>query len=337
VPITVLAGGLLPREGTLHVKPETGNWEKIPLPQTQAEGLRATYAYEFQEVYQSFKYRIRIGDASSEEQEVTVVPPPRIVETVVQLRYPPYTGLANRKVDLLNLEVPEGTAIAWELHCDQALASAEMIRDEETRLPMALDPAGHVARIDATAGESFAYQFAWVEREHGYPYNEDIHYFVQVIPDTAPQIEILRPLEDEKATVQKTLTIAYQARDDYGLGDVAVVYSLNNADEQKRSLGPRKGRVIETEAEWKIRESMPSLKEGDVLTYTLEVADNHTGSDGPFRSRAQTRRLYIVSREEYLAYVNERRRKLIGEIRELHKQETEAADQVGEIEKQKAP
>jgi len=334
VPVRVLASGLLPREGTLHVKPEKGTWEKIVLPRTQRQG---EYAYEFPEVYQSFRYRIRIGDASTEEREVAVIPPPRIVATQVRLRYPTYTGLAERSVDILNLEVPEGTTIAWELHCDLPLGSAEMLKDEDPDNPLAmiLDTTGKVARIELEASQSFAYQFRWIERDHGYRYNEDVHYFIQVIPDTAPQVEILRPLEDEKATVKKTLAILFQARDDYGLGQAAIRYALNTGEEQTHPIGDVTGRLVEKEIAWKLQDSAPTLKEGDVITYAIEVADNYSGEGGPFRSKSQTRTLYIVSLDEYLRYMEERRRKLIGEIRDLHKQETDAAEKVGEIKTQK--
>lgn len=49
----------------------------------------------------------------------------------------------------------------------------------------------------------------------------------------------------------------------------------------------------------------------------------------------QARRLYIVSVEEYLRYLAEQRRKLVGEISTMHTQETEAGDKVDEIKTKK--
>lgn len=335
VAIQARAAGLLPRDGTLYVRPEAGAWENVPFP--RAQGADDTYSYEFSEVYQTFRYRIRLGDVSSEEYQITVVPPPRIVGTSVRLEYPEYTGLAPQTLDILNLEVPEGTKLLWELRCDQALASAAVLREGAQPIPMQLEGGGRLARFEAVATESFDYSFRWNEKEHGYEYKDEVRYFVQVIPDSAPQVEILRPLEDEKATTRKTLSVQFQARDDYGLADAAIVYTVNDGEEQRSPLGGLKGRLVEREATWTLKQSIPSLKEGDVVTYLIEVADNHSGPDGAFKSRSQGRRLYIVSVDEYLRYLAERRRKLVGDIRTMHQQETEATEKVGEIDAKAPP
>jgi len=332
VAIQATAAGLLPRQGTLYIRPAAGAWEHVALPKTAAQGN--TYAYEFPEVYQSFSYRVRLGDVSSDEFQVTVVPPPRIVGTRVRLDYPPYTGLPPQTLDILNLEVPEGTRLRWELRCDRALASAAVVRQEAEPEAMSLDPGGRLARFETVATESFDYSFQWKEKEHGYDYKDEVRYFVQVVPDSAPQVEILRPLEDQKATVRKTLTVAYQARDDYGLANAWIVYNVNDGDEQRRPLGELKGRLVEREDQWVLRESLPGLKEGDVITYAIEVADNHGGPDGSFTARSQGRRLYIVTVGEYLRYLADRRRKLIGDIRTMHQQETEAGENVETIKQQ---
>ncbi len=328
VAILARAAGILPREGALYVRPQAGTWERVPFPRSGDD----LYSYEFGEVYQTFLYRVRIGDISSEEYQITVVPPPRIVETRVHVKYPAYTGQRPQTLDILNLEVPEGTVLRWELRCDPALASAAMVREGTAPASMKLLNGGSVATIEATATESFDYSFQWKEKSYGYEYKDEVRYFVQVIPDSAPQVEILRPLEDEKATVRKTLNIAYQARDDYGLAEAWIVYNINDGEEKRVSLGPLKGRLLDKEAAWTLKKSIPDLKEDvDVITYAIEVADNHTGEGGAFKSRSQGRRLYIVSVEKYLQWVAERRRKLVTDIRTMHGQETEAAEKVGEI------
>lgn len=294
------------------------------------------FPYLFPDVYQSFRCHVRLGDAYSEEFSVAVIPPPRIVETYVRYRYPSYTGMDERIVDMLNLEAPAGTRIQWRLRCDEPLASATLVKllDEKRTepFPMSLDPSGQVASLEMEAVTSFDYQFKWVEREHGYAYDEETQYTVQVIADTSPQVEVLKPLEDEKATVQKTVSIAFQARDDYGLTVAWIVYSLEEgAEPQRRPLGKLSGRLVEKEVPWTVREAIPGLKPGDVVTYFIEVADNHSGPNGAFRGTSQTRRLYIVKVDEYLTYIAERRKKLVAELKALHEQETQAADKVGDI------
>jgi len=336
VTLEVRAGGLVPREGSLYVKPRNGAWERLRLAPADAPNR---FAYTFEEVYQSFEYRVRLGDASSEVYAVNVVPPPRILQAEVTLTYPAYAGQKPRTLDVLNLEVPEGTRIAWRLRCDRPLEAAEMVRDEDQAEPLELSEDGTVASLTLEADASFSYQFRWTERQHHYRYEEDVHYFVQVVPDTAPQVEILRPLEDIKATTRKTLTILFQARDDYGLSKANIVYSLNGGEERTRPIGGVEGRLVETNVSWKLADSIPDLKVGDIITYYVQVFDNHDSAEGPYSGVSQTRRVYIVSVPEYLRYMAERRRKLVAEIRELHTQETDAAEEIekvktGELETQ---
>ncbi len=337
VTLWALAAGHLPPRGTLYFRTQAGAWEPLELRRGETTKAGTLYAHEFAELYQGFSYRLRIGDDSSDEYRVTIVPPPRIVGTRVTLEYPKYTGLpAPDPLDILNLEVPQGTRIRWDLRCDLPLRSAQVILEGHEPTAMAISDGGRLASFELTANTSFDYSFKWTERDHGYEYKDEVRYFVQVVPDSAPQVEITRPLEDEKATVRKILSIAFQARDDYGLAEAAIVYNVNDGEEKRRPLPPLKGRLVEREANWTLKESIPDLKEGDVVTYLIEVADNHAGDGGAFTNRSQARRLYIVSIEEYLRYLAERRRKLIDDIRAMHTQETEASEKVDEL-KAKVP
>ena len=92
-------------------------------------------------------------------------------------------------------------------------------------------------------------------------------------------------------------------------------------------------RDAEEQAVRKLREDIPEVKVDDVVTYAVEVADNHEGDDGPFIARSQTRKIYVVSVRDYLDYVREKRKKLLADIKTMHDQEQEASDQVDDLKK----
>ncbi|MFW6163690.1 MAG: DUF4175 family protein [Planctomycetota bacterium] len=330
VTLRARAGGLIPKRGSLRVEPKGGERERIALFPGQDP---TEFAYRFREVFQSFDYSVRLGDARSKAFTVSVVPPPRVVETRVHLRYPDYTQQKTRTVEFLNLEVPEGTEMTWELICDKPLRSAGMLRDETDLSPMALDETGKTARLALTAAESFSYQFRWTEQAHGYQYEDAVHYFVQVIPDSPPQVDLVFPLQDDKATVNKTLTARFLARDDYGIARAWIVYQVNDSEEQRREVGTFATALVEGEAVWKLaaEDSIPDLKVGDVVTYAIEVADTHEGEGGPQISRSDPRKLFIVSRREYLRYIYEKRRRLRREIAAMRAQEGEAETEVNRL------
>ena len=50
---------------------------------------------------------------------------------------------------------------------------------------------------------------------------------------------------------------------------------------------------------------MPDLKVGDTVSLVIEVRDRYPGSTGAHVARSETRRITFLSREEYLAKMEE--------------------------------
>ncbi|MFP4056520.1 MAG: hypothetical protein ACLF0G_06605 [Candidatus Brocadiia bacterium] len=330
------ATGQIPDEGSIYVRPQGGSWERLSLERT--DGQR--FEYRRPQVFQSFAYYIRLGDAESESHRVRVVPPPRLKETVVTLELPDYAGGGRETIEFLNFPAPESSRITWELHTDVALQAAEMIVEEQAPRPMELSDDGTVATIEMEPEEvaqSFSYQFRWTEREHEYVYDEDVRYFVQVDLDQPPLVEIAKPWQDLIATVNKTVAIRYLATDDYGLADAWIVYTVNEGEEQRRRLDSFDPTAPEQQASWALRRSIPGLKVGDQVAFLIEVADNHTGARGAQRGRSQTRRVRILSEQAYLREMFQRTKELIAKIRDMHQDEEEAAREVGTLQREAPP
>jgi len=328
VSIEAAASGLVPDEGELAIRPEAGDWERVTM--TRGEG--DLFAYRFDAVVRSFSYRVRIGDATTRIYEIRVVPPPHIVEARVSLRFPAYTGLAAREVEMLNLEVPEGTEVEWRVRCDRALAGATIVLEDgpaAIRVSMEMGADGRSARyVLGRAARTFGYRFSWIEASHGYVYDEEVRYAIRVLPDAPPEVEILRPGGDEKATVRVKLPIAFRARDDHGLAEARIAFARDDGNEERRTIGPLAGSQVESEYVFDIAGMIPGLREGDVISYAIEVADNRSGESGPGIGRSRTQRLAIASDDEVLRAILERKAKLVDELKALHKEETDASDEV---------
>ena len=324
VALQARASGLLPASGTLMIRPQEGEWERIIVPQTEG-GL---YVYRFDQVMRPFTYRVRVGDVTSENYEVQVIPAPHVLRTRVHLKFPDYTRLPEKDADTLHLEVPEGTRVSADLLCDRPLAAAAVIQEGGTPTPMRLDAGGRTASIAWTVTQSFPFRFRWTEREHGFVYEGDVTYFIRVVPDAPPDVEIVSPTEDDKATVEKRLTVRFRAADDYGVAKATLVYSLNGGAEQRRDAGVFDRAAVEDQAVWKLKEALAGLKEGDTLTFAVEVADNRAGEGGANVARSRPLRLDIVSVPEYLRYMLEKRERAYKEIGAMHEDETGASKEV---------
>lgn len=343
VVVVAQVAGVIPDGGRLFVRSKGGQWERLSL---SSEGPD-TFRYTFPEVFQSFEYYMELGDAQSARHTVTVIPPPHVVETQITLRYPAYTGLAPREVATLNFEAPEGTEVEFNLRLDRSLSQAQVAvippaseaqtQPQPVLANMHLSENGTRVRWTTTAAQSFPYQFTWTDAEHGYRYAEDIRYFAQVIVDQAPEVEIVSPTAEEKATIHKTMKLDFQARDDYGIAKAAFVYSLNGEDDKPRRIDLEipAGKEFRQSVAWKLREKIPGLKEGDELTYYVEVADNRNGRQGPQVRRVDPpHKMKIVTGPEFLAWVMERAGDVATEIQLLREQEVKASEQVKTLKDQ---
>ncbi len=354
VNLQFVAEDLVPSEGTILIKPEGANWQKIPV----ARGVGNSYSYEVEKAYQSFHYYARIGDTKEDNggafYHVTVVAPPHIATATLFLHYPAYTGLPDRAINTLNAEVPEGTQVRLSLQCDQPVQSARMIVGDTARSassqpapttrPMDIQGGGAEARTQFTAHKSMVYRFQWTDASHGkvFEYTDDVRHVIQVVPDAPPQVEIVKPIGDDKATVRRKLALTYRASDDYGIRRGWIVFNVNDQPEQRYRLQgfvAGSARYI-----WPLKASIPDIKEGDAITYSLEVEDNYPGPDTlywpfqnllgdrhPHRVRSQNRVISVVSIPEYQQYIQETFDKSMDEVKQVYESELTSDDEVRSI------
>jgi hypothetical protein len=329
VTIEAVAGGEVPDDGRLFIQVGDAPWDELLLPRGSA-GDRPVFRHRLTKAERSLAFYFRIGDARSQPQQVKVVPPPRILEAKVHLDYPEYTG---RKAETVTgFQLPralEGTAVSWDLHCDQELRAGQLLFLGKTQrsLDLAIDPHDRRrARLaladvaDLLAAEqathdpvTLAYYFEWTENEHGFTFIDPTRHALEVVPDKPPVVTLLKPRagasENDRilATTRKDLHLIFEATDDYGLGKAWITYRINKQPDTRRlaigafPAGSRAGSF--QNQHWIIKESLPDIKEGDILTCAVEVSDNRAGKAGPNRSRSSSFQMQVVSDAEYQQYI----------------------------------
>ena len=327
VVISAVCSGELPEKGTLHVKSDEGDWESLTLLPQRPGG--AVFAYRLAEPRASFDYYVTANDDESARHRVTVVPAPKVVAKRITLTYPKYTGLEPRQQDSYYVEVPEGTRVRWRMQLDRPVESVTMIRNRTDEAELTVSQAGRLVEAEATADEPFEYRFRWRIAHHRFVYESAGSYMVNVLPDTPPEVEILEPVRDEKATVRKRLSVTFRARDDYGCAAARLVYAVGDGPERTWEIAEMSGKTPTKSVQKKLAELVAGLKEEDVITYCVEVADNRAGPSGPNVSRSGKRRVYVVSIAEYLRGILEEQMHWVSEVRELRVEERTASEKVG--------
>jgi hypothetical protein len=306
--LSAKAGGRVPHTGSLRIRLNGANWQTLKLERTGED----EFAHDFEHLTSSFDYVVAIGDAETEMHSVRVVPPPGIRSAKVVIRPPAYTQVKELEVEKFNFEVPEGSEVEWRILFEDALSSAEIFVGSDKPENLELTGDGKEVRFRTRIGQSTGYRFRWYRSDSGFVFDAPRHQ-IYARPDTPPEVSIMRPLDDIKATVNKKLFLEFQGKDDYGLGAAWLVYSINDGEELKIPLGklpkldkddplprPRFGLWP---LQWKINHDLPQIKAGDVISYAIEVADIRIEEDAGIIRRSQPRKISIVSKSEYQNYI----------------------------------
>ena len=322
IEIFARVNGEIPDAGRLYVRSESERtWQSMAMNKEDGVNFKHTVP----EVFEPFTYYIRIGDALTEKYKISVSPRPEILTTQISLTYPEYLErgvTVEPAVDSLNLSVPEGTRIKWSLKCTPAIRALDVIVGEQ-KFPATISEDGLVATFEIPADETFKYTFHWTEKDHGFEY-DDIQHIVRVVPDRVPDIELIEPSTDGNATVKKVLNIIARVSDDHQLGAAELVYSINGRDEKSIEMEPLSGTVKEIRHTWTLAQSIPDLKPGDTLAFSIKVSDK-VPPKGTHINISATRKLAILTQEKYLEWFKnefDAQREVIGKARDLEKKAT---------------
>ncbi len=327
--------GKSPKKGSLFVRDEGDeDWEELEIKRVRGK----YYAREKKEVIKSFQYKLKIGDDYSDEYTVSISPKPEPISKKITLSYPEYLQREDTIEDSLKMTVPMDTVIKWSLQCEPAIKALK-VTIGKTSIMAEISEDGARAEFEATATETFKYNFYWTEKEHGFEYN-DIQNLVRVVPDQVPDVELVEPFRNGKATVNKVLDLKFRATDDHQLGEAALVYSFvdsktdadgaeNNVSETRVSLGKLTGTQKEHSHRWVLNEN-GNLTPGFKVYFRIEVADRKPPMDSRFNSSVK-RRLDILTEEGYLIWFENElaaQREIIAKARNT---EEKATTEIGKL------
>ncbi len=101
-----------------------------------------------------------------------------------------------------------------------------------------------------------------------------LEYAIEMLPDRAPSVEILRPGRDTRVTSLEEVFIEARAEDDYGVARLELVYSVNGGPEQAVALHGGRARQ-EISAGHTLFLEEYSLEPGDIVSYYARASDGN--------------------------------------------------------------
>ena len=198
-------------------------------------------AYQFliAGVPESLEYYVEAGGVRSQTFKLNVVDLPSVKKVAVTFHYPAYLGLKDTTEDPGgDLRAVQGTVGEVSVTFDKPLASGEIVLEDGTKIALAKG-ANNTLTAKVPIDKDGMYHIAAIEAGDDVRLSED--YFIEAMKDNPPEVTITRPGRDFRASPVEEVTVAIQAKDDFGLKNVELHYTVNGGAEKTVSLLQAKG------------------------------------------------------------------------------------------------
>ncbi len=326
----VTASGRPPAQVRLHSWHMGRERDDIMVPEEQG-GFR----HSFGSVREPLKFQAIAGITTSEVGAVDVVEAPAVGNFRLRYQYPDYTKLLPKiEEGTGHIEALAGSEVRVEMASNKPIAQGKLIFDDDTQLPL-IQRSDGLLQATAIITKPGGYRIE-VEDEYGFANQDNLHYRIDVIPDEAPQIDLLAPEPDIEVEEGQPIILEYEARDDFGVKDLTLVYRAGRLGEKRLVMErmdeplPRyRGRY-----HWDITGLLSEA--GDTITYYLEVWDNDAVS-GPKKGISKTHVLRIKSREEEHRHLDELQQDVAEKLVDLLADQLDLNNRTAELAQEPPP
>ena len=207
------------------------DWEKAPMgPQLEGSG----YEFTFSAVREPLRYYVVAGRVRTREFNVDVVAMPNVESIGLEYEFPAWTGLDPLVEDPGgDIRAVKGTKVKVTVTTDKPLRDGILAVGEE-RIAL------RGAQAEIEVADDGEYHVAAVYRGEDIRLTDD--FFITVVPDEKPVLEILEPARDWKATGIEEVMARFKAGDDFGLQSLELRYSVNGVEQPKIAFGGVRGK-----------------------------------------------------------------------------------------------
>ncbi|MEZ5392990.1 MAG: DUF4175 family protein [Bryobacterales bacterium] len=215
----------------ISVKYESSvDWEAAPMAH-QSEG--AGFEFAFTGIHEPFHYVVTAGGLRSNEYAVRVVEMPNVENIKLTYKFPKWTGMEDIVEDPGgDIRALVGTTVEVEIKTDKPLKGGVLTVNEND---LALKGEGLTVKAQLQVEKDGEYHIAALYEGEHVSLTED--FFITVTSDEKPDVKILQPGRDWKATSIEEVAARFEATDDFGVGSFELNYSINGGDWTKVALG----------------------------------------------------------------------------------------------------
>ncbi len=218
---------------------------------------------------------------------------PIIGDIVISYRFPLYSELPQKAVYNTNgdLTAIKGSEARISAVSDRTLTAAGMIVNNATKIPLTIEN-GRMMKGVFLMLEGGTYTFETTDA-NGRTCLDAFPHKIEIVQDLFPEISLTFPTKDSVVNEKTTVEIRYAAKDDFGIGDISLVFERGIETKSKTIYTSGKKQVQYSGSyAWSLTEL--GLQSDDKISYHLEVKDNDTIS-GPKIGRSKTYYLAVFN------------------------------------------
>jgi len=241
-------------------------WETFAM----AGGAAGAFTTAFDSISEAFRYRVVAGTLTSPVFDVAVTHPPRVARIDIDYEYPPNLGLQPRTdEDGGDIYAPSGTNVRLRVQIDGEVNGGRLAIDDGSAIALAPGEAGLTGSF--TVARDGTYRVALVDAE-GVEQPASSEYFIRMQDDRPPDVRVLRPARDREVTALEEVEIEVEARDDFGLDRLELVYAVGGGPEHVVRLTVPRSATTATAGTVLYLEDL-KVAPGDFVTYFVRARD----------------------------------------------------------------
>jgi hypothetical protein len=239
-----------------------------------ADGESERY-FDVFSIGESFSYSVTTPTLKSAVYQVTTFKKPAITVSSITVEPPAYTKSETKSYDeLRDIAAPAGSVVRVSITANMPVTATLVPEEGKQQIfePADENENGYVLELNVSS--SLRYKIA-LEDSDDHRVETNQQYNIEAIEDFAPLIQVMKPKEDAKFRPDDTAVFAAKVTDEYGIGSVELVYSINGgrwittnlytaaADATELLLNPNHSFDLDG-----------IVDPGDIISYYFKAADN---------------------------------------------------------------
>ena len=221
------------------------------------------------------EYFVESSGIRSDTHRIEVADLPYVDRLELEYHFPSYTGLAPRTVEGRgDIAALEGTQVKVKIFPTMLTPGGRLLVTGE---PAELTDVGDGTWLGSLRVECEGYYEIELARADGELVPASPKYTIDVLTDQPPSVSFSKPGRDTRASPIEELFLEAKADDDFGISELALIYSVNGEPEDTISLFDSQPMPEVTAGHTLYLEEL-ELEPGDLVSYYAQAKDNNRSS-----------------------------------------------------------